>query len=157
MLAAPCGPLHPTRKQKLMVSPSMSTKLAVLSCCNKKAGLDPFCEVVYGNFLDVPFPNNSIDGAYAIQATCHTPKLEDVYSEVFRVLKPGALYVAHEWVTTDKYDSNNNEHLEINEIEIGNALPGLRSYADLAETARKVGFEVVEEKDLALPPARGGG
>ncbi|KAJ6931602.1 hypothetical protein NC652_014946 [Populus alba x Populus x berolinensis] len=87
---------------------------------NKKAGLDSLCEVVQGNFLEMPFPENSFDGAYSIEATCHAPKLEEV----------------------------------IQGIERGDALPGLRNYADIAETARKVGFEVVKEKDLAKPPAQ---
>ncbi|KAJ8439785.1 hypothetical protein Cgig2_029045 [Carnegiea gigantea] len=122
---------------------------------NKKAGLDGLCEVVCGNFLEMPFSDNSFDGAYSIEATCHAPRLEEVYSEIFRVLKPGALYVSYEWVTTDKYDGENAEHREIIQgIERGDALPGLRGYKDIAETARKVGFEVVNEKDLAAPPAQ---
>ncbi|KAA8537471.1 hypothetical protein F0562_027079 [Nyssa sinensis] len=121
---------------------------------NKKAGLDSLCEVVCGNFLEMPFDDNSFDGAYSIEATCHAPKLEEVYTEVFRVLKPGALYVSYEWVTTDKYRGEDSEHVEVIQgIERGDALPGLRSYSDIAETARKVGFEVLKEKDLAKPPA----
>ncbi|CAN6463906.1 unnamed protein product [Victoria cruziana] len=121
---------------------------------NKKARLDSLCEVICGNFLQMPFPDASFDGAYSIEATCHAPKLEDVYSEVFRVLKPGKLYVSYEWVTTPKYRPENAEHVEIiHGIEQGDALPGLRSYADLPEVARKVGFEVLREEDLALPPA----
>ncbi|GLT34390.1 hypothetical protein SLA2020_089080 [Shorea laevis] len=122
---------------------------------NKKAGLDSLCEVVCGNFLEMPFPDSSFDGAYSIEATCHAPKLEEVYSEIFRVLKPGSLYVSYEWVTTNKYRPDNPEHVEVIQgIERGDALPGLRSYRDIAETARKVGFEVVKEKDLAKPPAQ---
>lgn len=122
---------------------------------NKKAGLDSLCEVVCGNFLEMPFPDNSFDGAYSIEATCHAPKLEEVYAEIFRVLKPGSLYVSYEWVTTDKYNGDNSEHVEVIQgIERGDALPGLRSYVDIAETARKVGFEVVKERDLARPPSQ---
>ncbi|XP_027333311.1 24-methylenesterol C-methyltransferase 2-like [Abrus precatorius] len=121
---------------------------------NKKAGLDSMCQVVCGNFLHMPFPDNSFDAAYSIEATCHAPKLDEVYAEVFRVLKPGALYVSYEWVTTDKYGGQNAEHVEIIQgIERGDALPGLRSYSDIAQTARRVGFQVVRERDLALPPA----
>ncbi|KAL0454051.1 UNVERIFIED_CONTAM: 24-methylenesterol C-methyltransferase 2 [Sesamum latifolium] len=65
---------------------------------NKKAGLDKLCEVVCGNFLQMPFEDNTFDGAYSIEATCHAPKLEDVYSEIYRVLKPGSLYVSYEWL-----------------------------------------------------------
>ncbi|XP_047170460.1 24-methylenesterol C-methyltransferase 2 [Vigna umbellata] len=122
---------------------------------NKKANLDSLCEVVCGNFLNMPFPDNSFDGAYSIEATCHAPKLEQVYAEIFRMLKPGALYVSYEWVTTDKYHADDPEHVEVIQgIERGDALPGLRSHTDIAETARKVGFVVVKEQDLAKPPAQ---
>ncbi|MFS8031467.1 putative methyltransferase [Helianthus anomalus] len=122
---------------------------------NKKAGLDHLCDVVCGNFLEMPFEDECFDGAYSIEATCHAPKLEDVYSEIFRVLMPGALYVSYEWVTTELYRGEDPEHVEvIHGIERGDALPGLRSYSDIAEVAKKVGFEVVKEKDLAKPPAR---
>ena len=121
---------------------------------NRKAGLDSLCEVVCGNFLQMPFPDNSFDGAYSIEATCHAPKLEEVYGEIFRVLKPGSLYVSYEWVTTDKFEAEDPEHKEIIQgIERGDALPGLRSYSDIATAAREVGFEVVKEKDLAKPPS----
>lgn len=118
---------------------------------NKKAGLDHLTKVVLGNFLEMPFENDSFDGAYSIEATCHAPKLQDVYGEVFRVLKPGSLYVSYEWVTTDKYNSSDSEHREIIDgIERGDALPGLRSYSDIAATAKMVGFEVLEERDMAV-------
>ncbi|KAJ6671862.1 hypothetical protein OIU79_026104 [Salix purpurea] len=79
---------------------------------NKKAGLDSLCEVVQGNYLEMPFPENSFDGAYSIEATCHAPKLEEVYAEIFRVLKPGSLYVSYEWVTTDKYEKRKHRRFK---------------------------------------------
>ncbi|CAL9164897.1 unnamed protein product [Musa hybrid cultivar] len=121
---------------------------------NRKAGLHERCEVVCGNFLEMPFDDASFDGACSIEATCHAPRLEDVYREVFRVLKPGALYVSYEWVTTALYRADNPAHVEtIRGIELGDALPGLRAHHEIAEVARQVGFEVVEERDQALPPA----
>jgi len=121
---------------------------------NHKAGLDSRCEVVCGNFLQMPFESASFDGAYSIEATCHAPKLDEVYAEVFRVLKPGGLYVSYEWVTTPLYRADDPMHVEtIQGIERGDALPGLRAEEDIASIAKSVGFEVMEEKDLALPPA----
>ena len=121
---------------------------------NKKSGLDALCEVVCGNFLEMPFPDSSFDGAYSIEATCHAPRLEDVYAEIFRVLKPGALYVSYEWVTTALYRADDPDHVEtIHGIERGDALPGLRAHDEIASIARKVGFEVLDERDLARPPA----
>lgn len=121
---------------------------------NKKAGLDNLCEVICGNFLNMPFADSSFDGAYSIEATCHAPQLGDVYAEIYRVLKPGKLYVTYEWVTTPLYKADNPEHVEIiHGIEQGNALPGLRSYSQIVDIAKAAGFEVVEERNLALPPA----
>jgi ubiquinone/menaquinone biosynthesis C-methylase UbiE len=54
----------------------------------KKAGLESLCEVVCGNFLEMPFPDNSFDDVYSMEETCCTPKLEEVYAEIFKVLKP---------------------------------------------------------------------
>jgi 24-methylenesterol C-methyltransferase len=122
---------------------------------NKKAGLDKLCEVVCGNFLHMPFAESSFDGAYSIEATCHAPDLKDVYAEVYRVLKPGHLYVTYEWVTTPEFRADNAEHVEvIHGIEHGDALPGLRSYKQIGDIATEVGFEVLEDRDLALPPAK---
>lgn len=63
--------------------------------------------------MEMPFEDNSFDAVYAIEATCHAPKLEGVYGEVFRVLKPGGTFAFYEWCVTDKYDPNDPEHRRI--------------------------------------------
>lgn len=51
-------------------------------------------------------------------------QLEDVYAEVFRVLKPGSYFVSYEWVATHKFDPSNKDHVRIiDEINFGNGLP----------------------------------
>ena len=60
----------------------------------KKAELNSLCEVVCGNFLEMPFSDNSFDDTYSIEATCHTLKLEEVYTEIFKVFKSGSMYVS---------------------------------------------------------------
>ena len=47
--------------------------------------------------MNLPFPENHFDGVYAIEATCHAPRREGVYSEIFRVLKPGQVFACYEW------------------------------------------------------------
>ena len=52
------------------------------------------------------------------------PQLEDVYAEIHRVLKPGALFASYEWVATAKFDAANPDHVRImDEINYGNGLP----------------------------------
>lgn len=42
---------------------------------NQRQGLAPLTTVVRGDFTDMPFEDNSFDGAYAIEATCHAPEV----------------------------------------------------------------------------------
>ena len=52
-------------------------------------GLATLCEPVEGNFLNMPFEESSFDGAYAIEATCHAPKVQGV--GVYTRISKGAL------------------------------------------------------------------
>jgi hypothetical protein len=40
----------------------------------------PLSSVVRGDFTNMPFDSNSFDGAYAIEATCHAPKVSTCHS-----------------------------------------------------------------------------
>jgi len=44
-----------------------------------------------GDFMKIreQFGENSFDAVYAIEATCHAPDWEGIYSEIKHVLKPG--------------------------------------------------------------------
>jgi sterol 24-C-methyltransferase len=50
---------------------------------------------------------------YSVEATCHAPDKVGVYSELFRVLKPGGLYATYEWVVTESFDENDPDHVKI--------------------------------------------
>ena len=117
---------------------------------NKKMGLENYCDVVQGNFLEMPFKDATFDAIYAIEATCHAPSLEKVYSECFRVLKPGGVFATFEWVSTPKFDPKSKEHVDIiDDINYTNALPDMRTWQQAEAAAKAAGFEVVEARDLA--------
>jgi sterol 24-C-methyltransferase len=44
-------------------------------------------QLVQGDFMKLPFPDNSFDACFAIESTCHAPDRAGVYSEILRVLK----------------------------------------------------------------------
>lgn len=118
---------------------------------NRMAGLDQTCDFVKADFMKMPFPDNSFDAVYAIEATCHAPDAVGCYKEIYRVLKPGQCFAAYEWCMTDGYDPNNEEHQQIKaEIELGNGLPDIRRTHQCLEALKQAGFEIVWEKDLAL-------
>jgi sterol 24-C-methyltransferase len=62
---------------------------------NQAAGLDGRALSVQADFMKLPFGENSFDGVYAIEATCHAPRRQDVYGEIYRVLKPGQVSGLH--------------------------------------------------------------
>ncbi|GFH20994.1 methyltransferase [Haematococcus lacustris] len=118
---------------------------------NQKEGMTPLTSVVRGDFTAMPFETGSFNGAYAIEATCHAPKLEQVYGEIFRVLKPGSIFVSYEWVSTKLFDPSNPTHVKImDEINYGNGLPEMRTWKQAEEAGKSVGFELLWAQDLAV-------
>jgi len=103
--------------------------------------------------MKMPFKDREFDGAYAIEATCHAPDRVACYKEVFRTLKPGAIFACYEWCLTDKFDPNNPEHQRMKaDIEEGNGLPDIVSTSVCWEAMKKAGFQQLAEEDLALVP-----
>ena len=71
--------------------------------------------------------------------------------QVFRVLKKGAFFVSYEWVTTKKFDKENEAHAQqIRDVVVGNALPTMRSESDVHAAATSVGFKVITIEDQAV-------
>lgn len=117
---------------------------------NRKQGLDHLCRFILADFTSLPLADNSFDGAYEFQATCHAPNRRAVYSEIYRVLKPGASFVGDEWCLTPAYDADNPEHRRIKrDIEVGNGLPDIVSIHGVLDALRGAGFDIVLHVDLA--------
>ncbi|GMM37946.1 sterol 24-C-methyltransferase [Saccharomycopsis crataegensis] len=116
--------------------------------------LDDRLSYVKGDFMHMDFPENSFDAVYAIEATVHAPKLEGVYGEIYKVLKPGGTFGVYEWVMTDAYDETNPEHRKIAYgIEIGDGIPKMYKREVAEQALKNVGFDILYERDLADPKA----
>jgi sterol 24-C-methyltransferase len=116
----------------------------------KKEGLEKQLNFVKGDFMKMDFEPESFDAVYAIEATVHAPVLDGVYGEIYKVLKPGGVFGVYEWVMTENYDETNPEHRQIAyEIELGDGIPKMYGVDVARQALKNVGFEVVEEKDLA--------
>jgi len=124
---------------------------------NKQMGLASQCKSIEADFMKLPYPDNSFDGVYAIEATCHAPERVAVYSEILRVLKPGQYFACYEWCLTDKYDPNDAEHRKIKkEIEEGDGLPDMATTSECGAALNKAGFIVIETRDAVNDPHPGG-
>ena len=121
------------------------------STYNRKADLDRLCSVLHGDFMDIPAADQSFDAAYQIEAIPHAPDKTTAYAEVFRVLRPGAIFAGYDWCMTPLYDGDNPEHRAIKQrIEYGNALPQIASFTDVTDGLQAAGFELIEARDRAL-------
>ncbi|KAK0106679.1 Delta(24)-sterol C-methyltransferase [Cadophora gregata f. sp. sojae] len=110
-------------------------------------------EFVKGDFMQMPFPDNSFDGIYAIEATVHAPSLEGVYSEIFRVLKPGGIFGVYEWLMTEKYDPTNAHHRTIRlDIEQGDGIANMVSIRTAHAALNNAGFSLLHSEDLSTRP-----
>ncbi|KAK3310710.1 S-adenosyl-L-methionine-dependent methyltransferase [Chaetomium strumarium] len=67
----------------------------------RQAGLDGMVSLVQGDFLKLPFPDESFDAAYSIESLCYAPDPAACYREVKRVLKPGAPFAFHDFAMTE--------------------------------------------------------
>src|SRR3954468_6902613 len=99
------------------------------------------------------FPEASFDAVYAIEATVHAPSLEGVYSQIFRVLKPGGVFGVYEWLMTDNYDNTNEHHREIRlGIEQGDGISNMVKISEGLAAIKAAGFELELHEDLAKRP-----
>jgi sterol 24-C-methyltransferase len=115
---------------------------------NRQRGLAEQARLVQGDFMKMPFKDNTFDGVYAIEATCHAPRRQGVYGEIFRVLKPGCVFATYEWCLTDLYDPSNPEHRDIKKkIEEGDGLPDMATPSEVVAALKEVGFELIEARD----------
>ncbi|XP_051177582.1 cycloartenol-C-24-methyltransferase 1-like isoform X2 [Lolium perenne] len=114
------------------------------------AGLRERCNFVKGDFMDMPFPDDTFDAAYAIEATCHAPDAVGCYREIHRVLRPGQRLAFYEWCMTDRFDPGNPRHADAKaEIELGNGLTDIRTTAQCVQAVKDACFEVICAKDVA--------
>lgn len=123
------------------------------------AGLSNTARSVQADFMKLSskFKEGEFDGCYAIEATCHAPQREGVYSEIYKVLKPGAIFACYEWCLTPLFDKTNPFHLSIKKkIEEGDGLPDMATQEECVQALKSVGFEILEARDMALDERYGG-
>ena len=99
------------------------------------------------------FPQSSFDAVYAIEATVHAPDLQAVYSQIFRVVKPGGVFGVFEWVMTDRYDDDIPHHRQIRlDIEQGNGVSNMVKASEAIRAIQAAGFQLEHHEDLADRP-----
>ncbi|KAG0353896.1 Delta(24)-sterol C-methyltransferase, partial [Mortierella sp. AD032] len=100
--------------------------------------------------MSMPSERKSSDACYAIEETFYAPSLEDIYSQVYRVLKPGGVFGCHEFALTDDYEPTNPEHLRIvRGIELGTGIGMMKTVMGCLQALGHAGFTIKKHENLA--------
>ena len=116
---------------------------------NAEAGLDHMVDYEACSFMDMSaIEDGTFDRGYAIESTCHAPDKQRAFAEIFRVLKPGALFWGQEMCLTDKFDPNDGRHRAIKQdLMRGIALNDIATFAEVNNALESAGFHVIEGMD----------
>lgn len=115
---------------------------------NRNIPAKNLCEVIKGDFMEMPFNDASFDAAYAIEATVHAPNLVQVYKEIRRTLKPGGLFGSYEWCMTAQFQPENERHKLLKQhIEIGNGIPDIHTIHVVLRALKDAGFTLIHYED----------
>ncbi len=119
---------------------------------NAEAGLDHMVDYLACSFMDMgTIADDTFDRGYAIESTCHAPDKAGAFAEIYRVLKPGALFWGQEMCMTDKFDPNDNRHRAIKQdLMRGIALQDIATMGEVNRALEMAGFQVIEAKDRAV-------
>jgi len=119
---------------------------------NAEAGLDHLMDYLACSFMDMGAVEDcAFDRGYAIESTCHAPYKAGAFAEIYRVLKPGALFWGQEMCMTDEFDPEDNRHRAIKrELMRGIALKDIATIGEVNLALEAAGFQVVEGRDYAV-------
>ena len=117
-----------------------------------EAGLDHMIDYLACSFMDMDaIPDDTFDRGYAIESTCHAPDKAGAFAEIYRVLKPGALFWGQEMCMTGEFDPGDDRHQAIKrDLMHGIALKDIATMGEVDRALEATGFQVIEAKDRAV-------
>lgn len=119
---------------------------------NAEAELDHMVDYLACSFMDMNvIEDNTFDRGYAIESTCHAPNKQGAFEEIFRVLKPGALFWGQEMCLTDKFDPNDRRHQDLKRnLQRGIALKDIATFGEVTQALEAAGFKIIEGMDRGI-------
>jgi sterol 24-C-methyltransferase len=105
--------------------------------------------------LPFEYADNAFGGAYAVQSVWkffETRDLISVSREIYRVLKPGAIFACSEFMFTPEFNWDNPEHAELHRLFRPTLSAKRFKYSrDVVFALRRAGFEVIRSSPSVAP------
>ena len=119
---------------------------------NTEAGLDHMADYLACSFMDMgAIADDTFNRGYAIESTCHAPDKVGAFTEIHRVLKPGALFWGQEMCMTDAFDPDDHRHRAIKQdLMHGIALNDIATMGEVNRALEMAGFQVIEGRDRGV-------
>jgi sterol 24-C-methyltransferase len=97
------------------------------------------------------FEDETFDAAYEIQALSYAKDKIKVFSEIFRVMRPGARFSYLDWVLLPPFDSSNPEHADLLKRACG-LMGAVDSppVQDVINAMEKAGFQIVLSENPSI-------
>lgn len=127
--------------------------IAVATEQAERRGVSHLVEFSMGNFMDLPFPDESFDVVLNHESFCYAPNKLAYLQGVHRVLKPGARWQALEGFTSGVSMSEAQEAIHVS-TQHGWRMPPLEPWRDVLATLEEAKFEQIECQDLSSEVAR---
>ncbi len=130
-------------------------QLAQTRKLNAEAGLDHLVDLKRCSFMDMSaIEDHTFDRGYAIESTCHAQDKQRAFQEIFRVLKPGALFWGQEMCLTARFDPSDGRHRAVKQdLMRGIALHDIATFAEVNHALEAAGFQVIEGGDRDVQEA----
>jgi len=117
----------------------------------KATGMESQLAFVHGNYNDgLPFPDESFDALYHVQALTYAKDLPALLKDMYRVLKPGAKISFLDWFKLPAYNPEDPHHKkllrEVKAVIGAVKTPAPEEYNTLLEEA---GFKVISSQEAS--------
>ena len=154
------GPLRRVVREAGVRALGINTSQVQLSkakALDAKAGTSDMVQYLACNFMNMDaIADETYDRGWAIESTCHAPDKVGAFTEINRVLKPGALFWGQEMCLTERFDPDDPRHQTAKqELMHGIALKDIATTGEVNQALETAGFEVIEGIDRGVVEENG--